>query len=59
MGISTLISQSIAKYKSLPIEIKQKLDRQQRINWVYGNVVLSNPDITREMVEQIAKDKEI
>jgi hypothetical protein len=25
--------------------------REQRISWVYGNCRLSNPEVTREMVE--------
>lgn len=27
--------------------------REQRISWAYGNVALSNPSVTREMVERI------
>jgi hypothetical protein len=30
--------------------------RQQRISWVYGNLALSNPSITREMVEEAAEE---
>ena len=27
--------------------------REQRISWVYGNCKLSNPEVTREMVENV------
>lgn len=27
--------------------------REQRISWTYGNIALSNPRVTREMVERI------
>ena len=32
---------------------KAAMDLEQKISFVYGNVKLSNPDVTREMVEEI------
>ncbi len=29
-----------------------KLTREEVISWVYGNCVMSNPNVTREMVEK-------
>ncbi len=39
-------------------EMTPEEKRQQRISFAYGNVSMSNPSITREDVEQAAKDLE-
>jgi hypothetical protein len=54
--LDELIRRSIEAFDALPPEEKQKHRRAQRISWVYGNLALSNPNITREMVEEAAKD---
>ncbi len=54
--LDELIRRSIEAFNALPPEEKRKHRHAQRISWVYGNVALSNPDITREMVEEAAKD---
>lgn len=38
------------KYKMTPEE-----KRRQRISFAYGNAHMSNPNVTREMVEEAAK----
>lgn len=51
-----LLKLSVAAFDALtPEQQKEKL-RQQRINWVHGNVSIANPEITREMVEEAAKN---
>ncbi|TXH46696.1 MAG: hypothetical protein E6Q97_28955 [Desulfurellales bacterium] len=32
---------------------------EQRISWVYGNVKLSNPSVTREMIAQMDKERKL
>jgi len=44
--LTSLIEQS---RQSGPMTSEEQ--REQRISWVYGNCKLSNPDVTREMVE--------
>lgn len=44
-------------YEELKAEILRRLEprpltREERISWAYSNAVLSNPDVTREMVER-------
>lgn len=56
-----------ADYAQLKAEI-QELHRQgvipktpnleQKIDWAYWNAVLSNPDVTREMVERAVNEAE-
>ena len=54
--LDALIRESIAAYDAMTPEQKKEMHRQQRISWVYGNLALSNPSITREMVEKAAED---
>lgn len=54
--LNELIQKSIAAYNAMTLEEKKELHRKQRISWVYGNLVLDNPHITREMVEKAAED---
>lgn len=37
-------------------KIGNELTREERISWVYGNCALSNPRITREMVERVVDE---
>lgn len=34
-------------------EEKEQMVREQSISFAYGNVALHNPDVTREMVEEV------
>lgn len=54
--LDALIRESVAAYNAMTPEAKREMHRQQRISWVYGNLALSNPSITREMVEKAAED---
>jgi len=54
--LDELIRRSIEVFDALPPEEKRKHRHAQRVSWVYGNLALSNPNITREMVEEAAKD---
>lgn len=51
MDTEALMKQAIAAQAGLSPEH----DRAQRISWVYGNLVIDNPSLTREVVEQAAK----
>lgn len=42
--------------EALPFKEQRRLFREARMSWVYGNCKLSNPDVTRKMVEE-AYDK--
>lgn len=54
--LDALLKKSIAAYNAMTPEQKRELHRQQRISWVYGNLALDNPNITREMVEKAAEN---
>lgn len=54
--LDELIRKSIAEYEAMTPEQKKAMHRAQRISWVYGNLALSNPSITREMVEKAAEE---
>ncbi len=54
--LDVLIKKSIQAFEALPPEEKKKHLKEQRISWVYGNLSLDNPHITREMVEKASKD---
>lgn len=32
--------------------VNRQLTREEKVDWAYGNVVLHNPNITREIVEK-------
>lgn len=34
-----------------------ELTREERLDWAYGNAVIENPRITRELVERSADEK--
>lgn len=51
-----LLQKAKKAWEEMSPDQKRELHRAQRISWVYGNLALSNPDITREMVEEAAKD---
>lgn len=54
--LDKLIKESIENFNNLSPEEKRKHLHQQKISWVYGNLVIENPNITREMVEKAAED---
>ena len=54
--LDELVRRSIEAFNALPPEERRRHRHAQRISWVYGNVALSNPDVTREMVEEAARD---
>ena len=54
--LDKLLQKSIAAFNALPKEEQLEKLRQQRISWVYGNIALDNPNITREMVDEAAKN---
>jgi len=54
--LDALIARAKEAYNAMTPEQKKEMHRQQRISWVYGNLALSNPSITREMVEKAAED---
>lgn len=51
-----LIRRAKEAYNAMTPAQKREMHRAQRISWVYGNLALSNPDITREIVEKAAED---
>jgi hypothetical protein len=55
--LDALIKESIKAFAAMSPEQKREHLRAQRISWVYGNISLANPSITREMVEKIAKEE--
>lgn len=54
--LDALLARSIAAFEALSDDEKREMRRAQRISWVYGNLALNNPSITREMVEKAARD---
>ncbi len=54
-GLDALIEASIEAVNKMTPEEKAKMHREQRISWVYGNLALDDPSITRVMVEEAAK----
>jgi len=55
LELEILIKASIATFNAMPPAERREHLRAQRISWVYGNLAISNPNITREMVEQAAE----
>lgn len=55
-NLDKLIKEAAEVFSKLSPEQKKEVLRQQRISWVYGNLSLDNPDITREMVEKAAEE---
>ncbi len=54
--LDELLRKAVEAFNSLSPKEKKEHLRLQRISWVYGNLALSNPDITREMVEKAAEE---
>lgn len=54
--LDQLLQKSVAAFNAMSPEQQKEMLRQQRISWVYGNLSLDNPSITREMVEEAAKN---
>ena len=48
--LTELAAKANAAVKALPAETRRKMRREQAISFVFGNLSLSNPAITREMV---------
>jgi hypothetical protein len=55
--LQALIRRSIEAFNALPPEEQRKHRREQRISWVYGNLSIDNPRITREMVEKAVEEE--
>ncbi len=51
-GLMARLHASVAAYDALPDLEKRRMNWDQRVSFVYGNVSLSNDRITREMVIQ-------
>jgi hypothetical protein len=54
-ALDVLIKTAMEAFNALSPEAQKQHRHAQRISWVYGNLALSNPSITREMVEEAAK----
>lgn len=54
--LDNLLKKATEAFIKMSPEQKKELARQQRISWVYGNLALDNPSITREMVEKAAEN---
>ncbi len=50
--LAKLLEESVDTYNNMSPEEKAKLHRAQAISWVYGNLAIENPAITREQVEK-------
>lgn len=48
--LTELAAKANAAVKALPAETRRKMRREQAISFVFGNLSLSNPAITRKMV---------
>ena len=48
--LTELAAKANAAVKALPAETQRKMRREQAISFVFGNLSLSNPAITRKMV---------
>ena len=55
--LDKLIEQAKLAFKVMSLEQKLKLRKEQRISWVYGNLSLSNPNITRKIIEERAEEE--
>ena len=54
--LTALIKTAVKAYNKLTPAEKKEMRRLQRISWVYGNLAVENPNITREMVEKAAEE---
>ncbi len=50
-SLRQLAAEAIARFNALSPEEQRAKRRARAISWAYGNAALSNPDVTREMVE--------
>lgn len=50
--LDALVKRSIEAFNSMTPEQKTEHLRQQKISWVYGELAIDNPNITREQIEQ-------
>lgn len=51
--LTKLLKASAIAYEKMTPEQKRKMWAAQRKSWVIGNMMLSNPDMTKEYVEKI------
>lgn len=56
MTLDEKLKASVAEVKAMTPEARREMFRQQRISWVYGNLAIDNPNITREQIERAAED---
>ena len=49
-NLTALAAKATAAFNALPAETQRKMRREQAISFVFGNLSLDNPAITREMV---------
>lgn len=54
MEISELMKKAKARYDAMTPEEKARMMWDQRISFVYGNLALDDPSITREQVVEAA-----
>lgn len=50
--IQKLLRNAVMFYNQLNPEAKKVMDKQQAISFVWGNIALTNENVTREMVEK-------
>ncbi len=51
-SLRRLAAEAIARFNALSPEEQRAERRAMAISWAYGNAALSNPDVTRETVEE-------
>lgn len=52
--LSRLLKEALEKAKEKPMPDEER--REQRVSWAYGNVHMHNEDVTRDLVEKVAKE---
>ncbi|MGB3042425.1 MAG: hypothetical protein WBB98_04495 [Xanthobacteraceae bacterium] len=51
--LDALIERAVAAYNKMTPQQKREMHEAQRRSWVIDNMLLSNPHLTREYVEEI------
>lgn len=55
--IRTLVEEAVSHYQSLPKEERDRLDREQAISWVRGNLALDGKEFTHEEVARFYDER--
>lgn len=56
--LSALIRESIDVFSALPQKQKAEIRRAQRRSWVIGELMLVNPEMSRERAERLVDEAE-